>query len=44
MNSGPGGTSNKSFESFSVDEMQKFMVVQIAHGLSPRTRVEMKFK
>ena len=44
MNAGKGGLSYADFTDFNVDEMQKFMGVQVAHGLCPTPRVDMKFK
>jgi hypothetical protein len=44
MHAGPGGTTYPKFAPFTVDEIQKFMGIQIAQGLSPSPRVEMKFK
>lgn len=43
-NAGPGGTTYPKFTSFSVDELQKFMGIQIVQGLSPSPRIQMKFK
>ena len=44
MQAGEGGIMYPNFEIFSVDEVQKLMGVQVAHGLSPTPQVSMKFK
>ena len=44
MQSVEGGITYPKFKYFSVDEVQKLMGVQVAHGLSPKPQVSMKLK
>ena len=44
MQAGEGGIRYTKFKYFGVDEVQKLMGVQVAHGLSPTPQVSMKFK
>jgi hypothetical protein len=44
VNAGEGGSTYTQFEHFTVDEIQRNMGIQIAHGLAPTARVEMKSK
>ena len=44
MQAGEGGITYPNFKDFSVDEVQKLMGVQVAHGFSPTPQVSMKLK